>query len=456
MFLSKFLISVLLLTVTVFASNKMTFYGCPDECETQKNPSCGKEIDTEYFAALSTKMGKDYCDKYVVVMETKADAKKLVRAKIVDSCSDCPTYHVDLSKKAFTTLTDESVGKSEIIWGIYDRSGSLIKGPYYNSVSKVASSYNLSSSSFISAFKVAARKIASNGSSSGVFSISRESGGNDNENTNKKTTSRKVITTSKKVTSVTTRISTTTVQKVTTTTTNEKKVITTIIYKKPTTSTTKTTAPSPSNTSGNNDNNDNSSKDNSTGSDSSDNITPPVNEHIPDIVDNDKSNDTNNDLPTENTTPSDSPVIINENNTPSESPDIINQQPVSSDPIVDSNNREVPIDNEIYEEEGGNTGATVGVITALTCLGAGGAGLAFMKKKNPNKYEELKKSFPEAFTHVKNGLKRSVTKMRGGHNNNVTLPSHNTYMPTDTIDDDGYPRIPVYDNQPSHQIWKVE
>jgi len=52
MFLSKFLISVLLLTVTVFASNKMTFYGCPDECETQKNPSCGKEIDTEYFAAL--------------------------------------------------------------------------------------------------------------------------------------------------------------------------------------------------------------------------------------------------------------------------------------------------------------------------------------------------------------------------------------------------------------------
>jgi len=52
MLFNNILVSILLLTVSVFASNKMTFYGCPDECETQENPSCGKEIDTEYFAAL--------------------------------------------------------------------------------------------------------------------------------------------------------------------------------------------------------------------------------------------------------------------------------------------------------------------------------------------------------------------------------------------------------------------
>jgi len=45
-------ISVLLLSVSVFASNKMTYFGCPDECEAQANPSCGGDIDTDYFCAL--------------------------------------------------------------------------------------------------------------------------------------------------------------------------------------------------------------------------------------------------------------------------------------------------------------------------------------------------------------------------------------------------------------------
>jgi len=408
MLFNNILVSILLLTVSVFASNKMTFYGCPDECETQENPSCGKEIDTEYFAALSTKIG-NFCGKFVVVMETKSNAKKLVRAKIVDSCSDCPTYHVDLSKKAFTTLTSESVGKSEIIWGIYDRSGKLVKGPYYNSVSEVASSYGLSSSSFISAFKVAASKIASNGSSSGIFSITRGgegSGSNDNDKT-KKTTTKKII-------SVTTRITTTSIQQKTTVTTSEIKAEATNTDQKPTTTT----------------NRDNSDSSSSNSHQNQDTIV------YDETVGSDIYSQSHNVIP-------------------SKSPIIYKPTSVSSGP------NEIPIEGEIYEE-GGNTGATVGVITAVTCLGAGGVGLLFMKKKNPNRYEDLKKSFPDAFTHVKsgitrratsvkNGIKRSVSKMRG-REPNTSLPSHDTYMPADTIGEDGLPRISLYDNPPANEM----
>jgi len=52
MLIYKIFISVLLLSVSVFASNKMTFYGCPEECDKQEDPSCGGEIDTDYFCAL--------------------------------------------------------------------------------------------------------------------------------------------------------------------------------------------------------------------------------------------------------------------------------------------------------------------------------------------------------------------------------------------------------------------
>jgi len=424
------LISFLLFTATVFCSNKMTFYGCPEECHTQENPSCGNGINTDYFAALSTSIG-DFCDKYVVVMETKSNAKKLVRAKVVDTCSSCPTYHVDLSKKAFTTLTEAKVGKSEIIWGIYDGSGKLVKGPFYNSVNNVASSYGLSSSSFVSAFKIAAGKLASNGSSSGNFSISRESADSGNTEETKKTTSKKVI-------SVTTKITTTAVEKKT-------KVITTVIVKKPAS----TPAPSdntqevPANNNtaapSNNNNNDNNNQSTPTNTDNSATALDGGNN---DSVVVDANAGSNVGSPTVNNSPSKSPIVIN-----------------SSD-NADNNSDEVHI-GEIDEdrEGGGNTGATVGVLTAITCIGAGGAGLMFMKKRNPNKYDELKKRFPEALsrsaTTVKNGLKRSVTKMRGRSSDNVTLPSHNTYMPADTIGDDGLPRISLYDNPPSQPMQHV-
>jgi hypothetical protein len=82
--LYNFFITTLLLSFSVLASNKMTFYGCPEECGSQANPSCGKNsIDTKYFAALSTSLSHyhDYCGSHVVVMETKSGAKKISKSK---------------------------------------------------------------------------------------------------------------------------------------------------------------------------------------------------------------------------------------------------------------------------------------------------------------------------------------------------------------------------------------
>jgi len=33
-------------------NNQITYYGCPDECSAQSDPSCGIPINTKYFAAL--------------------------------------------------------------------------------------------------------------------------------------------------------------------------------------------------------------------------------------------------------------------------------------------------------------------------------------------------------------------------------------------------------------------
>jgi len=410
-------ISVLLLSISAFASNKMTYYGCPEECETQEKPSCGKPITTDYFAALSTKIG-DFCDKYVVVMETKSNASKLVRAKVVDTCSSCPTYHVDLSKKAFTSLTKASVGKSDIIWAIYDGSGSLVKGPYYNSVSSVASSYGLSSSSFISAFKIAAGKLAKNGSSTGNFSISRDGGSGESEEVEtRKTTTRK--------------------EKSVVATTKDRATSTSATSEKP------TLAPSDDKKSSSKDNKDN--KDKSFKENDKDNNDTITYENEKDEKD-EESKEAISTEPKESEANS-SPIVIK--------PDSEDSTPAEKNKEKTKETKEVGKIEE--EEEGGNTGATVGLITAITCVGAGGVGLAFIKKKNPTKYEELKKSFPDAFNHVKtgisrrtttlkNGIRRSVTKMRGRQ---PTLPITNNYMPASTVDaigEDGIPRITLYDN----------
>jgi len=424
MLIYNIFISVLLLSASVLASNKMTFYGCPEECEKQEDPSCGGEIDTDYFCALSTKLGKSYCDNYVVVMETRAKAKKIVKAKIVDSCSSCPTYHVDLSKVAFTTLTDATVGVSEIIWGIYNKAGDLITGPYYNSLSEISSSYDLSENSFIAAFKVAAGKLVASGSNSGDFKVTR------GENTSiKKTTT---TTTKKTTTTTTTR----------TTSTAQRKVITTVIKKTKTQSVVPTQV-SNDDVPSNSDQTSSSSTENNTSS-SSDNTNDavPVSE-IVSSKDNENDSEIQNvqiDSATPDTIVYDiddaSNISAPKQNTESyENPGVINTANLSP-----SDNSRSPAITE-DEDTGNNNGVTAGLITAVcgTCAFAGGGvGLFLMKKNNPKKFNELKRRT----TTIKANISRSLSKI-GGSNK-----TKNQYMPANTIEnDEEMARIPIYDNQ---------
>jgi len=419
-------ISFLLLSASVFASNKMTYFGCPDECEAQANPSCGVKIDTDYFCALSSSFG-NYCGNYVVVMETRAKAKYLVRAKVVDSCTSCPTYHVDLSKKAFTSLTAASVGKSDIIWAVYSGSGELIRGPFYNTVSEVASSYGLSNSSFVAAFKVVAQKIAANGAATGIFSVSR------GENTSVKKTS--VLVTKKKV--ITDDL------KVAKTTSARKKVITTIIKK------TKAQTEAPSRTASSSeptaDTNNDANEEVSVSDITSNTPTEENNEQ----QNNDEDQGNGYDGATPDTITYDDQISSNIN-PPKQNTDLYNDPVVVNNIDSGDNDRGAAVNEN---EDGGNhTGATVGVITAVcgTCVGAGGIGLFLMKKRNPSKYDELKKKFPDAFGQVKSRtstIRKNISRSLSKINNNKS-PSKKQYMPTSTIEDDEEPpRIAIYDNE---------
>jgi len=344
-------IAVLLLSLSVFAQ---------DEDQT-----CNATIDTEYYCALSSKIG-NYCDNYVVVMETRADAKILVKAKVVDSCSSCSTYRVNLSKQAYTTLTEESEGKSDIIWAIYSKEGDLVRGPFYNAVDEVAQSYNLSNNSFIAAFKVLAGRIAANDISYGTFNITR----------GKNTVIRK---------------------------TEEEA----------------TQAPEQ-------------------GDDESKEV--PI-EDLKTEVDADVPAD---DIEIVDFDGENQDTITYDVNTGSDINTPKNKIVNAEDAVIVDSSSGAPVASEIAGSQG-NSGATLGVVTALSCLGAGGFGLLFLKKKNPSKYDELKKKFPEAFS----SLKRSTSKKSKG---GVTLPTTNDYMPNDTIEEEEIPRITVYDNEdPYHR-----
>jgi len=105
----------------------------------------------------------------------------------------------------------------------------------------------------------------------------------------------------------------------------------------------------------------------------------------------------------------------------------------------------------------------IGILTGSTFIGcAAGIGLLYLKKKNPNKYEELKQKFPEAFTTLKRNVTRSASSIRRGVNrtatsirrkNNKTEESrhgdHEGYnyreMPEHMFGEDGLPRIKLLD-----------
>lgn len=338
-------ITVLLFSVCAFA---------------QESLACQAPIDTEYYCALSSELGS-FCEDYIVVMETRANAKNLVRAKVVDSCSNCSTYHVDLSKEAFTTLTEGTEGQSDIIWAIFSADGELKRGPFYNVINEVAESYGLTENSFVAAFKVLASRIAANGSTSGTFNITR----------GKNTVVRKT-------------------------------------------------------------------KDQSNAEGEA------VEFAIDDLESNEFDANNNDSIIYDSNTGSDINKPKN-NNQNYDDVIVMNHLKSSSAPVEDY--REA---DGLETDDSQSAGSAVGVAAALSCLGASGIGLIFLKKKNPTKYEELKKKFPEAFTSVKrraSELRRSVSN---GKKNKDTLPTNtNDYMPANNIEEEEVPRIAVYDNQDS-------
>lgn len=156
---------------------QITNYGCPRNCDSQKRSSC--DIDTypvksngvKYFCALSTHLPNydDYCGKSLVLMLTDG-TKNMINVKVVDSCSSCPKYHVDLSVTAFEALLPLRKGEADSIWAIYDSNGKKLTGPYYKSVSSAAKKFGMSEESFVSAFAQNGSKLAKSGSHVGSFS----------------------------------------------------------------------------------------------------------------------------------------------------------------------------------------------------------------------------------------------------------------------------------------------
>ncbi|ORX42067.1 hypothetical protein BCR36DRAFT_416371 [Piromyces finnis] len=347
-------------------SYEMTHYGCPEECHTQKDPACGIPINTKYFVALATSYPnvKSVCGQYAIVMLANGN-KKLVKAKIVDTCGECETYHVDLSYSAFTFLRDKNDGVAEVVWGIYSPSGKKVAGPYSKNFDSVASKLGMSKSAFIASFNASALRLASSGSNTGSFS---SSGAEIHPTTTKVTTIKKTTTTRK---TTTTPKPTTVAKTLPVPSTNSSKIIISSfsVSKSVPTSTKQVLNFAPKT------------------------LIDPTTKTVPN---NDLASTASIGIPTTTTKVASQTNIISE---------------------IDKVNKDINSDDD------SNSSSTVGILTAVggTCIGAAGVGLLLMKKRNPNAYEDLKQKFPESFNQVKRGisrgatvLKRSVTK-RGHH-----------------------------------------
>lgn len=384
--LNLILIFVCLISL-VFAdaeNYEITYYGCPDECHTQRDPACESRDrhyqleEDDFFAALSVDFDfKQYCSSYAVVMLTNGKSK-MIKAQIVDSCGNCSKYHVDLSIAAFTALTRKEDGVANIIWGVFSSDGKHLAGPYENKASKAAENFKMSRDSFINAFIANGKKLAASSSSHRDFDPSISSSSSSPKTTTTKTT---IKTTTTKTTTKTTVKTTTTkaavtkaaVTKAITTTTNAV------------TTTTKITS--------------NSAQEQIIPVEENNTITEVVETEVVEA-----------EVPT--TIPEPQSQIQPEENTIKEAFD-----------EVETNNEEKP-------------DYTAGIIAlgVGSTLSAAGVGLLFLKKKNPSKYEDLKQKFPDAFTSVKRGISRRATRIKRSMSKKTpkqpTLPTNNEYVYT--------------------------
>jgi len=152
----------------------------------------------------------------------------------------------------------------------------------------------------------------------------------------------------------------------------------------------------------------------------------------------------------------------NENTIPEDAP-VVGKSKVNDPNKVDETPEKNEVKEQIPDSEDDEGSYSVGILSSVTITGAAGIGLLYLKKRKPNKYNELKQKFPEAFNNIKRSVSRSATSIRRGvtrtatsirrKNNNKTEVSrhgnHEGYnyreMPEYMFGEDGLPRIQLHD-----------
>jgi len=357
---------------------------------------------------------------------------KLVRAKVVDQCGTCAETQVDLSQTAFEKLAKKSTGVINMIYVIVDAdSKEIIDGPHYNAsaMNAFAKAKGVSKSTIVNSFKQAAR--AMSGSEKGMRKYPWEDGnfdgGNDEdeddyEEKEEKKTTRKATTTHKKTTShkkTTTTTTTTTIVKKTSAVVFPTPAKTSVVFPTaafptaafPTVAKATETPATP--------------------------IVPP--KSIPAIPLVPATPNKPEGKPAQKPAPKPVEKEEKEEKKPKEE-----EKPA---PI-----EEAEIDDFDKENGGTNAPVTATFIGAAGVVGAAGVGLLMLKRKSPQKYDDLKQKFPEAFGTVKRSITRGASTIKRGVSRSVSRRNNQQATPlpasyTFTLNtEDGLPRVALYDD----------
>jgi len=443
-----FLIALLGQVVFAEYEYKSTFYGCPEECETQKGPKCEMGLPSNnFFVALHKKYFEDksfpFCGQHYVgmIIDNKADGKyKIVRGKVVDQCGSCGETQVDLSSPMFASIARKTTGVVDMVFVIVNGEGEITKGPVYNksSLENFAKKQGVSQNDILTSFKQAAKNMNQQGLS-GLVQYPWKSGSFNKEEekkttTSKKTTTHKTTTTHKATTH--THKTTTTTHKETThthkTTTTHKDTITQKTTTQKTTTEKTTTIQKTITTTV---------------------VTTPETETHKTYSQTTKKEEPVEKTVEQNEKPAATSIAQKPVEKPVEKPVKKPVKKPETTPIAQK-----PIENvkEEEEEEEDHEEATDAPVTAgiIGCgvLGAAGVGLVMLKRNSPQRYDELKQKFPEAFGTVKRSISRGASTIKRGVSRSVSRRNTPNNSPnpasyTFTLsNDDGLPRVPLYDD----------
>ncbi|OUM62256.1 carbohydrate-binding module family 18 protein [Piromyces sp. E2] len=143
------------------------------ECHTTDGPSCYRDENEAfgdgrnvYFSAISTQLDgyKNYCKHYAIVMLLTGEKKpRMIKTRIVDTCTECKQYHLDLGKESFEKLLPLDKGIANVIWGIYTENGEQKKIIYDSNnekTKKTASAFGVSLNELVNAFSTTAKSLA--------------------------------------------------------------------------------------------------------------------------------------------------------------------------------------------------------------------------------------------------------------------------------------------------------